>query len=656
MLAPVGSEFRVNTYTSNNQERSAVAIASDGSFVVAWASTGQDGSGGGIYAQRYSNTGTPLGSEFLVNTYTNGDQVSPVVAVARDGSFAVAWQSNGQDGSGGGIYARRYASDGKPIAAESQVNTYTTSDQWTPTIAMNKDGSYIVAWQSNGQDGSGNGIYAQRYDSNGSRIGSEFRVNTYKIGSQAFPSVAIAEDGSYVVTWHSNGQDGNNWGIYAQRYSSNGTALGTEFLVNTYTTNAQSHPSVAMERNGSFIVTWSSNGQDGSGWGIYAQRYNSNGVPLGSELKVSTYTAGDQVYPSVATASDGGFVVTWHSNGQDGNGDGVYAQRYSSDGTPVGSELKVSTYTRGNQSFPKMAMAGNGSFVVTWHSNGQDGSGNGVYAQSYQMYSILGMDGNDLLKGTQTDNAIHGRAGNDTLYGFNGDDVLNGGGGDDRIEGGYGKDLLIGELGNDEYHVVDKSTIVENMGEGTDSVYARLDWTLGDNLENLTLRETAANATGNTLDNIIRSARANARLNGLGGNDVLHGNAGNDTLLGGEGNDLLSGYAGGDDLIGGLGNDELRLGTDKTVDTVRYSAGDGVDIVHEFMGNDQIVFMNIAAIDVVVANGNTELRVGDGISGNAGFGSGALLMTLRRVALTSAEQLSGATFDFAATTSNQSYA
>ncbi|MEH2210219.1 hypothetical protein, partial [Nostoc sp.] len=126
---------------------------------------------------------------------------------------------------------------------------------------------------------------------------TEFQVNTYTIGSQSNSTVAIDADGDFVISWISSGQDGSGNGIYAQRYNSAGVAQGGEFKVNTYTSSTQNNPAVAMDSGGDFVISWTSNGQDGDGYGIYAQRYNSAGVAQGGEFKVNTYTSSTQNNP-----------------------------------------------------------------------------------------------------------------------------------------------------------------------------------------------------------------------------------------------------------------------------------------------------------------------------------------------------------------------
>ena len=215
---------------------------------------------------------TPLG-EFRVNTYTTNDQMYPAIAGLINGGFAVTWAGDGQDGSGYGIYGERYDASGVAQGAEFQVNTYTTNDQYNSAIAGLTNGGFVVTWQSD-QDGSGYGVYGQRYDASGVAQGGEFRVNTYTTSFQYVPAIAALTDGGFVVTWRSDAQDGSYYGVYAQRYDGSGVAQGVEFRVNTYTTSNQWNAAVAALSTGGFVVTWESYLQDGSYDGVYAQRYD----------------------------------------------------------------------------------------------------------------------------------------------------------------------------------------------------------------------------------------------------------------------------------------------------------------------------------------------------------------------------------------------
>ena len=185
--------------------------------------------------------------------------------------------------------------------------------------------------------------------------------------------------GNFVVTWASANQDGSGKGIYAQRYDNNGKTLASEFRVNTTTANDQQSPTVAMDNLGNFTIAWASNLQDGSGWGIYAQRYDNNGNARGTETQVNTTTMGDQINPSAAADSNGNVLVTWTSSGQDGSGLGVYGQIISgANGTKVDGEFRVNKTTAGDQQASSVAVGKLGKGVVVW--TGVDASGTGVFA------------------------------------------------------------------------------------------------------------------------------------------------------------------------------------------------------------------------------------------------------------------------------------
>jgi hypothetical protein len=323
---PQGPEFRVNTYTTGDQFEPSAAMTGGGNFVVAWTSTQ-----GGIFGQRFFSGGAPAGPEFLVNTYTGATQYQPAAATDIFGNFVVVWTSAGQDGSGAGVFGQRYAAGtGAPIGPEFRVNTYTTGEQYRPTAAFAWSGEFVVVWQ-NGTLGGGNGtgVLAQRYAASGAPLGPEFQVETYTTSFQVFPSVAVDASGDFVVVWMSGGQDGSGAGVFGQRYSSTGEPVGPEFRANTYTTGLQGAPAVTADGSGNFAVVWPSVAQDVPDTGVYGQRFASSGMPLGAEFRVNTYTTDIQAGASVASIGGGTFVVAWQSSGQDGSAYGVFSQRYS---------------------------------------------------------------------------------------------------------------------------------------------------------------------------------------------------------------------------------------------------------------------------------------------------------------------------------------
>jgi VCBS repeat-containing protein len=371
-------EFRVNTYTNFEQEYPSVAAVSDGGFIVTWSSYKQDGTDLNIWAQRYDASGAPIGTEFRVNTTVANTQHLAVVTAVDSGGFVVSWMSNGQDGSGWGVYAQRYDASGAPAGGEFRVNTTTALDQREPEITSLADGGFVISWVSNDTTNSKN-IYAQRYDASGHAVGGQFQVGTSGAGDHH--SITALEDGGFVAAWQSLGP---TWQISVQRYDAAGAAVGAEQLVSVSNpaSQAKSDPSVTGLNDGGYVVTWMSNQQDGDSAGIYAQRFDANGTAVGGEFRVNTITAGPQTNPTVTALSDGGFIVSWDSFSS-ATGYDIHAQRYNAAGAPVGSEFLVNQYMTGSQSNSVLAARDDGSFIAVWMSNGQDGSDQGVYARIY---------------------------------------------------------------------------------------------------------------------------------------------------------------------------------------------------------------------------------------------------------------------------------
>ncbi len=377
-------EERVNTTTAHNQTDPAVAIDADGDYVVVWTSDNQDGGGKGIFAQRYDETGTKVGAEFQVNTTTAGDQVRSAVAMDATGNFVVAWASNNQDGDKYGVYAQRFNSAGMAQGSEFLVNVTTTGQQDQPQIAMDSDGDFVVVWKSD-SGGTGNDIYARRYSSTGTAQGSEFRVNTSVTDTQDQPTVAMDADGDFVVAWKTNSKtDGSGKGVFAQRYDSAGVAQGGEFQINMTSTGDQDKPTAAMNSAGDFVIAWKSGqNQDGDKGGIFGQRFNAAGVAQGTEFQVNTTTNDNQDRPTIGIDESGNFTVAWASNNQDGNGKGVYAQRFLANGMASGGEFRVNTTTSNNQDSPALAISRIGDVVVAWQGNGA-GDSSGIFEQLYR--------------------------------------------------------------------------------------------------------------------------------------------------------------------------------------------------------------------------------------------------------------------------------
>ena len=334
------------------------------------------------------------------------------------------------------------AQEAIPQGDQFPVNSYTTGRQALPAVAMDAQGNFVVAWESDGSDGSdpkSRSIQVQRYAANGTPIGGQFQVNSYTTGTQFAAEVAADTAGNFMVVWlgeGSYGTDDHNWSIHGQVFDSTGTPVGAELQVNTYTTSQQNNPQVAAFDDEGFVVVWSSAGgygSDTSAHSIQAQRYETDGTPIGGQFQVNSYTTGFQSNAAVASFEDGGFVVVWSDDGSydsDTDGKTVQGQRLDSDGDPVGGQFQVNTYTTSYQEFPNVAADSDGNFMVVWKSAGSSGTDTSAGSIQGQLYNAFGTPiGGEIQVNSYTwDNQERPRVAADddgsfvvTWYGFAGD-------------------------------------------------------------------------------------------------------------------------------------------------------------------------------------------------------------------------------------------
>ncbi len=400
-----GTEARVNSSTANTQSlqpgsQKQVAVALDGSYVVVWGSDHASSGNSEIYARRFNANGTAITGEIQVNTTTTGTQNTPAVACDANGNFVVTWQSS--DANLTGMFARRFAADGTALAAQFQVNTTTSGEQREGAIAMAEDGRFVIGWSSeSGQDGSGSGAYVRLYNAAGTAQTGEVRVNTTTSGNQYIDGLAMTSDGGFIAAGSGENIDGGGLASFYRRFNNSGTAIdATQLTANTTTGGDQSYVSIATAPDDRFTISWTSSGQDGSGLGIYAQRFNADGSKLGGEFRANNTTSGDQQRSTVAMDVDGRIVVSWDSNGQDGSGLGVYRREFNWDGSANGSETRVNTTTTNNQGNASVAMNALGQYVVAWSGEGT-GDTTGVFVQRYSAALVVDTT-SDTADGTTT--------------------------------------------------------------------------------------------------------------------------------------------------------------------------------------------------------------------------------------------------------------
>jgi len=445
-------------------------------------------------------------------------------------------------------------------------------------VASLADGGFVVTWTSDGQDGSARGIYGQRYDVNGAPQGTEFKITT-----NDQPSVAGLSGGGFVVIWTSG--DGSNSGIFGQRYDSSGVAQGAEFQVNTYSLGYQSNPSVASLADGSFVVTWTSDGQDGV-LSIYGKRYDANGTeikwvndeaPVTSPIALTTIenaAVSISTLPDYAYDVDAGDSISVISIGQvslawapDSTSTSLINPRNHRSVSLDSLKTQISTSRDGQSIIIKpdakldYLKAGQ-KIIATFDYTVSDPKG--LISTSPITLTILGstsdkgkaLDGNkksNTLSGSRYEDVLQGNDGNDTLSGRSGIDVLYGGTGNDKLSGGSEADYLYGGSGND------------NLDGGTENDI--LDGGIGNDIVN-----------GGAGADVIVGGR-NADINPAGG-----------SLFAGDFGDVLTGGTDIDEFIFNI-RDGFSQDTGKSGGTNMNGVDIWQDIITDYgIGGDRIIF------------------------------------------------------------------
>lgn len=375
-LAFAQNEFLVNTYLDSVQRDPQIQRDANGNFVVVWNSIGQQGAGNGgdIFFQRFNADMTKAGSETLVNNVTAGNQEKPALAMNGSGTFAIAWASFTDFNSIYDIKVKLYKNN-LPVGNEILVNTFTEGTQTNPEIAMDPAGNFIVVWDSWFQDGSDRGVYAQRFDPNGNKVGNEFRANVVTQFSQTRPAVKYLSNGNIVIIWESWKQDEATpagYGICARMLDSDANPIVSmgDLILNSYVNDYQWFGDIGVTENG-FVVTWCSWRQDGSDGSIIYQRFDNFGTKIGGEVLVNKTTNLYQWLPKVKNLGNGKLAFVWSSWRQDGDREGVYAIFFDENNRSYTFESQINQYTNSFQWEPDFVVTGQDEILVVWSSWGQ---------------------------------------------------------------------------------------------------------------------------------------------------------------------------------------------------------------------------------------------------------------------------------------------
>ncbi|MBR57564.1 MAG: hypothetical protein CMH54_05840 [Myxococcales bacterium] len=393
-------ELLTNTITTGDQIQPDIATATNGDYLIVWATTttaSGPGSSTEIAGRWFHADGCPYGTafngnfescdpvagedggEFVINSTTLAEQSFPAVAINSEGKAMVTWMSLNQDGNGEGVFGRLVDGTG-PLGDEFQVNTFSQYNQNSPTVIALTDGSFVVSWVSDHEDGDLRGIVVRVFDSNGNPITDNIVANSYVTNFQVRPTVAALQNGGFVAAWASFMQDNPglaDMGTFLQVFDSKGNRVGGEVHANQETNDNQDYPACASVSANLFLCSWVTDNQDGAGSGIYGRLFANDGNPIGDEFQINSSSPGNQAMPYAFSLGSGGAGVAWQADVGISDSE-TFVRYFNGLGIPIGDDAQLNVTTSGSQQDVRCAGAPQGQAVCTWMSQGQDGSQNAI--------------------------------------------------------------------------------------------------------------------------------------------------------------------------------------------------------------------------------------------------------------------------------------
>lgn len=355
-----------------------VAVDRKGRVVLVWESPNQDGDGWGVYGRRFDASFKPLGDEFRLSDWTQGDQRRPQVAVHPDGDFMVAWAGRGKQGIG--VYYRLFDAEGKALRGETRVNVDPVSHPQVTSLVVESRGDFLINWTVFGPGSRSTG-FVQRVGRSGEPIRKPVQV-TPRVGcTHGECRVASGPGGRWAAAF-CDPEDFDV--IWARVFDENDSPLGDPIRASISSDGPRGISGVAVDARDNLLVVWAGHGVSDANGGIFCRRYDAAGNPLDKrEVVVNTHTGGAQDAAAVTGRAAGDALIAWHSSGEDGSERGVYARYIDAAGKPSGAAFRVNSMTAGDQVGPALAVNDDGLCVVVWQGNGP-GDDYGVFARCFR--------------------------------------------------------------------------------------------------------------------------------------------------------------------------------------------------------------------------------------------------------------------------------
>ncbi len=351
--------FSHSTYAQNIFRNSFDSGLSEPLYYVTTWQDDQDGNGFfDISARGSENTF----SEITANVEPDGNQLNPVIAVAANGSFVVVWEDDVDNNDFFQIWAAGFNANGSQLFNRITVNSESAGQQKNPDIAMSPNGEFVVVWEDDKDENGRFNILGRGFNADGTARFSDRPMALTGSGASVDPSIAMADDGSFVVTWADDEDYNGFYQIKARGFQRNGDQRFSPVTVNSEGAGQQIQPDISLNSSGDYVIVWADD-QDGNWfYEIKARGYFANGGEKFIDTTLNSVGTASQYRPTVGIADDGSFAAAWVD--QDYR---IVARQFDSAGDPVYTDVVLNESESKLQNRPTIGVNKQGGFVVLWN-------------------------------------------------------------------------------------------------------------------------------------------------------------------------------------------------------------------------------------------------------------------------------------------------
>lgn len=360
------------------QKSPVIAADTLGGFVVAWTENNDST----LLLCGYTAGGCKRFDKIQLNNSNSESIEHPGIAMDKNGNFVVVWQSNTNEND---IFMRGFDRDGIERFSINTVNTITNGSQRNPAIAMYPNGDFVVVWEDDNDSDANYEILGSGYNSVGQLMFGPVMINSDSLGQQLDPKIITDNNDMFWVVWENNIHSSDNFDILGSGYNNEGVLEFGPITINSSYVGIPTNPDIALDENGNFVVVWQNSSNEND---IFVRGFYPDGVERIANNTINVSTIGSQKNPSITMENNGNFWVAWEDDGDNDGFAQIYALGFDNMGVPMFDPLLINNELLGHQQHPNIDMNINGSFITVWEGDSDNDGYAQIMVRSIQMCDL----------------------------------------------------------------------------------------------------------------------------------------------------------------------------------------------------------------------------------------------------------------------------